>query len=463
MPVNRGRLWAVLIIVVGVLVAAVVVAVLVGGSDGPDTTPVTSGSAGGTAVRKTAAAGPDGDGGTVAWTTDTKTGSWTAEVVGDTAVLLDGTALLGLNVADGSRRWRLPYASKDTTFVVAGAMVVVQQGNDGPLDVIEPATGRIAWSTAGPARMVARADALYLDPCPRRPGPDDSCVTVKRRVTDGATLWSVKDPGFFLQDNVIGGRSPLAPAATAYLPVTTSAKGPARGALLDTASGRLLAGRIAPHAWYLLAAGHTLVATDHDPAPGDDDCTVRVDAVDAVTGKPAWHGAVYSGRKANGECAKQLSSAYSGTVLLGSGSDVAAVSRNGRATLTDVTTGKVRWTAAEPGVPIAGDDRSLLVRDNAETGPIALLDLATGRKLWAAPDPGLPGSSASWAAVVAGDLVAVMGATGDRPYVLVYDARTGRLLARRGGWLTGIGDGWVMVSTTVGAGAGGLKVQMLRF
>jgi hypothetical protein len=149
--------------------------------------------------------------------------------------------------------------------------------------------------------------------------------------------------------------------------------------------------------------------------------------------------------------------------MLGFGSAVAAVNRTGRTTLTDITTGETRWTAAEPGVPLAGDDRTLLVRDNAETGAIGLLDLRDGRRLWTAPDPGLPGSSASWECAVAGDLVAVMGATGGRPYVLVFDARTGRQLARRGGWLTGIGEDWVMVSTGVGAQAGRLSLYMLTF
>jgi len=92
---------------------------------------------------------------------------------------------------------------------------------------------------------------------------------------------------------------------------------------------------------------------------------------------------------------------------------------------------------------------------------IGLLDLRDGRRLWTAPDPGLPGSSAGWECAVAGDLVAVMGATGDRPYVLVFDARTGRQLARRGGRLTGIGEDWVMVSTGVGAEAGRLSLHML--
>ncbi|MDP9795869.1 phage host-nuclease inhibitor protein Gam [Catenuloplanes nepalensis] len=42
---------------------------------------------------------------------------------------------------------------------------------------------------------------------------------------------------------------------------------------------------------------------------------------------------------------------------------MAAVTRAGRTTLVDFTTGEARWTAEEPGVPIAGDDESLLVRE----------------------------------------------------------------------------------------------------
>jgi outer membrane protein assembly factor BamB len=447
-PVQRARLLALLIVVCTTVTAAGVVAGLsLRGSPGSGVP-----------------AALDGDGGTTAWTLDTKNGLRNAWVIADTAVVHDGESLLGLSAADGSPKWRLPYPDEDATFTVAGRMVAVQQAKDGPVDVVDPATGRIAWSTPGPARMITRQDALYLDSCPDRQQATGVCVTAKRRVTDGATLWSVKNPAFYLQEGMIGGRRPLAPAATAYLPVTVSTDRKLSGALLNTATGRLLPGRVEHQAWYLVAAGTTLVSTDHDPRRGDDDCTVTVDAVDGPTGKPAWQGAVYSGRRTDGECQKAFGAAHTGgPSLLGSGSTVAAVSRDGHPTLTDFATGKLRWRADAPGVPLAGDDRSLLVRDNAETGSIALLDLADGRRLWTAPDTGLPSSSASWEAAVAGDLVAVMGATGERPYVLVYDTRTGRQLARRGGWLTGIGDGWVMVSTGAGAKPGRLTLHMLTF
>jgi outer membrane protein assembly factor BamB len=346
-------------------------------------------------------------------------------------------------------------------------MVAVQKGGeDGPVDVVEPATGHIAWSTPGPAHMVARDDALYLDSCPDWQRPAGACTTTKRRPADGATLWAIENPDLYLQDDVVGGRRPLAPAATAYLPVTVtvsvSSGGPALGALLDTATGRLLAGRVEHRSWYLVAAGDTLIATDHDPRRSDDHCTVTVDAVDGPTGTPAWTGTVYSGRRADSKCQRRFRQP-GGPVLLGSGSDVAAVDKDGRTTLTDFTTGRVRWTAQEPGVPIAGDDQSLLVRENAETGSISLLDLADGRRRWTAPDAGLPSSASGWESVVAGDLVAVMGATGDRPYVLVYDARTGQQLARRGGWLAGIGDDWVLISAFNGARVGHLTLHMLTF
>nr|GID83532.1 hypothetical protein Ade03nite_24560 [Actinoplanes derwentensis] len=224
----------------------------------------------------------------------------------------------------------------------------------------------------------------------------------------------------------------------------------------------MLTGRLTTLGWYLVAAGDTLVATEHD-TPGRD-CAVTVTAVDGRTGTSAWNGTLYSRLRADGECQKTLGRPYDGgPVLFGSGSAVASVTRTGRTTLTDVTTGTVRWTADQAGTPIAGDDRRLLVRDNAESGPVALLDLADGRRLWTVPDPGLPGTSASWDSAVAGDLVAVMGATGDRPYVQIHDAATGRQLARRGGWLTGLGDGWAMVSTSVDAAAGRLTLHMLRF
>ncbi|GIF32301.1 PQQ-binding-like beta-propeller repeat protein [Actinoplanes utahensis] len=448
MAVNRAGRAVLLALLCSVLATVAAVAVIAGIRDEPGPVPN----------------GPDGDGGTVAWSVETATGSWDAHVVGDTAVVLDGKRLLGLNAADGNLRWSLPFAGEGTTFTVAGGMVAVQRGTDGPVDVVAPDAGRIVWSTPGAVRMVARDDALYLDSCPDRDEPADDCAIVKRRIADGATAWSVPDPPFLLQEDVIGGRPPLAPPAAAYLPVTTSSPGKnAQGALLDAASGRLLPGRVGPRGWYVLAAGDLLVTTDHDPPRGARDCPVAVDAVDGRSGRPAWKGVVYSGRRAGDECRRRLSDSLGGTVMFGSGGAIAAVDRNDRTTLTDLRTGKVRWTAEKPGVPIACDERTLLVRDNGESGPVSLLGLDDGRPLWTVPDPGLASSSASWESAVAGDLVAVMSATGDRPYVQVHDARTGRQLARRGGWLTGIGDGWVMVSTSAGATGAHLKLYLLRF
>ncbi|WP_157751651.1 outer membrane protein assembly factor BamB family protein [Actinoplanes derwentensis] len=134
-----------------------------------------------TTRRGTTPAGLDGDGGTIAWTLDTTNGSGAAHVIGDTAVVLDSESLRGLDVADGSSRWRLPVPDQDSVLTVAGDMLAVQKGSDGPVDVVEAATGRIAWSTPGPVHMVARQDALYLDSCPDRRTPAAVCATVKRR------------------------------------------------------------------------------------------------------------------------------------------------------------------------------------------------------------------------------------------------------------------------------------------
>jgi outer membrane protein assembly factor BamB len=442
--VNRARLATSLVLVLaacGTLAVVPLVARLIGGS--------------------TAETGLDGDGGTIAWTLDTKNGSRDAWIFGDTAVVLDGASLLGLRAGDGGRVWQLPYPDEESALTAAGGMAVVQTGANGPVDVVDPATGRVAWSTPDPVRMVARDDALYLDTCPDRRSPAAVCTVTGHRVTDGEALWTVTDPPFVIDDAVIGARRPVAPPASPFLPVTVTAGG---GALLDTATGTLLPGRIEARGWHLFAAGDTLVSTDHDPPSGDRNCTITVDAVDARTGAPAWNGPIHSGRDAAQECRRTFPTVYSGSSeLFGAGSDVAAVTRSGQTTLVDFTTGTPRWTADEPGFPIAGDGTALLVRENAETGPIALLDLADGHRRWTAPDTGLPTSSASWAAVVAGGLVAVLGATDDHPYVLVYDAATGRQLARRGGWLTGAGDGWVMVSSSAGAGPGRLTLHLLTF
>lgn len=149
--------------------------------------------------------------------------------------------------------------------------------------------------------------------------------------------------------------------------------------------------------------------------------------------------------RAQRSCQKRLVPDSTGLTLIGTGSRIAASTADGAPQVFDLASGRTVWRGDASGVPIDGDGRSLLVRRQADSGPLSLLDFTTGRTLWTAPDPGLSGQSASWASAVTGRLVAVSGADGDRPHVLVYRADTGQRLGRFPGWLEGLGDDWVAI------------------
>ncbi len=53
--------------------------------------------------------GPTAPGATLAWSRTTATGTRPFAVVGETVLLADGTALLGLGRTDGVEKWRLPF------------------------------------------------------------------------------------------------------------------------------------------------------------------------------------------------------------------------------------------------------------------------------------------------------------------------------------------------------------------
>ena len=127
----------------------------------------------------------------------------------------------------------------------------------------------------------------------------------------------------------------------------------------------------------------------------------------------------------------------------------------------DLATGRTVWAAEKSGVPIDGDGRSVLVRQYEDEGALTVLDFETGTVRWTAEDPGLSGQSASWDSTVTGGLVAVSGATGDRPFVRVYDVDTGKRLGQFPGWLHGAGDDWVAVSHS--AKGDSLDLDLMRF
>jgi len=108
-------------------------------------------------------------GATLAWSRVVATGTRPFAVVGETVLLADGTALLGLRRSDGGELWRLPFVDGDR-FTVAGGHVVVERSRAGSfvasepndsrsVEVFDAATGSPRWRAEGPARAVVRTDA----------------------------------------------------------------------------------------------------------------------------------------------------------------------------------------------------------------------------------------------------------------------------------------------------------------
>ena len=381
-------------------------------------------------------------GATLAWSRVVATGTRPFAVVGETVLLADGTALLGLRRSDGGELWRLPFVDGDR-FTVAGGHVVVERSRAGSfvaseptdsrsVEVFDAATGSPRWRAEGPARAVVRTDAVYLTRAADH-------VTTAHEIADGRARWTAS--GIGIANDSIGARLPYAPPSPRYLATT----GGGTVAAVDARTGAVERGRLGSHDWYALVADQTLVTTDNDPPPSERRCTVAVTTV-AVDGTNQRTTTAFSGRQADNSCERALADTDNGQSTLGSGTRIAVSSADGRPQALDLATGAITWTAAAPGVPIDGDGHSLLVRRHADTGDLALLDFDGGRQRWTAPDAGLPGTSASWNSAVTSGLVAVTGAADDHPFVTVYDADTRRLRGRFPSWLAGAGDTWVAVT-----------------
>ena len=352
--------------------------------------------------------------------------------------------VVAVSRSGGKELWRRP-VPEDYSFSIASGLVVIQETNEGPLEVVDPATGSTRWRSAKPARFVVTQDAVYSH-CDR----DESkylkgCSITSRDVRNGRERWNIHSQTFDVNDKFIGARAPYAPITGPYVAAGIGERD-RPWAALDVRSGRPLRGRAQlERGWYNLAVGRTLIATDHDPRLGDQRCTVSIVAVNADTGSKKWSGSVFSGRSKAGECQKTLVPRAAGMILIGAGSRIAASTDGGTPQVFDLATGRTVWEGTAPGVPVDGDRRTLLVRRYADEGGLTLLDFASGRVRWSAPDPGLSGQSASWKSSVTSRLVAVSGAAGDRPHVLVYRVSDGQRLGRFPGWLAGLGEDWVAV------------------
>ncbi|MEH0972835.1 PQQ-binding-like beta-propeller repeat protein [Micromonospora sp. CPCC 205546] len=375
--------------------------------------------------------------------------------VGQVIVVPDRRELRAVDRHTGHDRWRRPFPMS-YQYAVAGALIVVSARNGGPLEVLDAATGATRWRATDTEDVVVHQQAVHHRQCVGT-GRSAKCVLIARDVGDGRQLWKLStDRHARVSDEALGNRNPHATPARRYVAARLNVGTYTAVVSTTGRSGAELPSR----AWYGFVAGDLLVSTDHDPPRGDSQCTVSIATVDAATGAKGWSGAVFSGRRENGECAKRLAHHRSGLFLIGSGTRLVAVSAAGRPQLIDLRTGKVQWQGAAAGVPIDGDARSVLVRRTADAGELALLDMTTGATRWSAPDPGMSGTSANWPSTVTGRLAVVGGATDGRAAVLVYDVSTGRELGRYPGSLAGAGDDWVAVRTTGGPDGGTLDLHV---
>ncbi|WP_328348174.1 outer membrane protein assembly factor BamB family protein [Micromonospora sp. NBC_00421] len=379
---------------------------------------------------------------------------------GQLVIVPDERELRAVDRATGQERWRHPFTT-GYQYVIAGGSIVASDNDDGGMEVLDAATGATRWRADGSQDVVVHEEVVYARECAGT-GSSATCVITGREVQNGRELWKLPADRFArVSDVTLGARTPYAPATGRYVVVRLSTPTrPATYTPVAPTTGRAGAGRLPNRAWYGFVAGDLLVSTDNDPPKGDRRCTVSVTSVNATTGVRGWSGAVYSGRREDGECAKRLAHHRSGPTLIGTGTRLVAVTADERPQLVDLRTGGTVWKGDAAGVPIDGDDRSVLVRGTADTGALALLDLATGVPRWTAPDPALAGTSASWRSAVTAGLVAVSAAEDDRPQVVVYEVGTGRQLGRYPGWLAGAGKDWVAVSHS---GAGGLAVELHTF
>ncbi|NDU73872.1 PQQ-binding-like beta-propeller repeat protein [Actinomadura sp. DSM 109109] len=376
---------------------------------------------------------PAREGPSAAWTLSVPTGENTTAVVGRVAVIVNDRAVLGVDTGSGRELWRVP-SGEDDEVDVAGALIVHRKetspGGAVRFSVIDPARGGMLWQDGPVKNAQVTRDAVLTTTC----DDGDDCTVTRKDLRTGKARWTVPAGDLRLANAAVGVRRPSVPDTGQVYASRGGGDRPLPPAGKPGGSG-----------WYTLVTGRTLITTDHDPPSGDKDCTVTVSASEAETGHRRWTRKVHAGRQGDGECQKRLVLSSTGLDLIGEGRRIAASTDGGRPQVFDLASGRTVWRGDAPGVPIDGDGHALLVREHADAGALSLLDFATGRVLWKAPDPGLSGMSASWETAVTQRRVAVSGAEGDHPFVLVYDASTGRRLGRFPGWLQGLGDDWVAI------------------
>ncbi|WP_435591934.1 PQQ-binding-like beta-propeller repeat protein [Nocardia sp. bgisy118] len=377
--------------------------------------------------------------------------SWIS-VAGSAVLVSSEEALVAVDRATGRELWRRVPKTKpsDYSYAVSGDTVVFLENEGKPsepalVEVIEAADGRTLWQ-ASADDVVVFDKAIYMVECAR--GRDD-CTSLRLDIRSGAPTWPAPARGSVDGDTVgvWHRRAPAEPALVAIAVEDPASAAERPWALVEAAKGTVLPGRAEHHAWYNLAAGDLLVITDHHASSGSDECRVAITATDARGGAERYSGAVYSGRRKNGECQNMLGPDF-GTQFVGAGTRIAAVTDSGAPQLFDLATGTTVWTGSGTGSPLDGDGRSLLFSEFADQGALSLFDIETGAMKWTVPDPDFESTAMRQRrTIIAGDRVVVGGfLTAEGGYVtVVFDRESGRELQRYRGYLCGAGTDWVAV------------------
>lgn len=392
--------------------------------------------------------------------------------VGDVLVVDGRKALYGVDRATGRELWKLDHGSLVRMRVASGLLVAwiareVGSG-DGRLEVLDPATGQQKWK-ADPVRedwLAIHQDAVYIHAC-RNDRTLDGCTVTSREVRTGQQRWQVPSQSYGVSKAAIGVHPPDAPAAGRYIAAKIGPRGWKQRSwmMLDKTTGKAMKARAADTAWPVLVVGTDLVVTDYSTDATGDACAVAVSVIGADgNARPARIGYFERVLTAD-ECPHNPSGSPTG-ILIGAGTRIVVGTEDRRPQLLDVSTGRFGWQAKGRGVPLDTDGRSVLVRERTAEGKLTMLDFGTGRVRWTASDPGPnPGRGASRYAFVTERLVLVAGSTGDwradtveaQAVCLVYDVRTGRRLAVLPGRPAGAGKDWVAVNTPAG------ELELTRF
>lgn len=317
------------------------------------------------------------------------------------------------------------------------------------MDTLDLATGRELWHRYLGERGEATVfrDAIYTAACTGTEG----CKVTRRHPRTGQGEWTVLTASPVAE---VEG-APLMPGGHIMVPASSSPPylllaGSHRDgyhvrleAIVDSATGRLMP--VPGQGQAALATTRTLVVADSD----EDSCRTTLRGFDTHGGALRWRAEVFgfwAGGSARQGCTKVMPSLMNGGRALGVASNLlVAMSADRRPQVLDLDTGRRRWIASRPGVPVAVSDRIVVLRDTPEYGPIRALDTTTGRELWQSIDPLVTPAGA----VAIADEHVVAAQNG---HAAVLDAANGRALWwSQVGNVAGVGRGWLAVGS-LGAG-----------